>query len=106
MIRESSVVRPYKYGSSRSQNNACGNGCEELTARMNAVGLSVREVVGLGPRASKPSVLLNFIRANRGKITYGEFSRRLNVGKVKRLGVSYMGYAVKTDDPTRGHISE
>ena len=79
---------------------------DELTARMNPVGLEVREVVGLGPRASKPTVLLNFIRANRGKITYGEFSRRLNVGKVKRLGVSYMGYAVKTDDPTRGHISE
>jgi 2-polyprenyl-6-hydroxyphenyl methylase/3-demethylubiquinone-9 3-methyltransferase len=39
-------------------------------------------------------VLLNFIRANRGRISYGELSRRLNFGQVK--GISYMGYATKT----------
>ena len=59
---------------------------DELTARMNPVGLEVREVVGLGPRASKPTVLLNFIRANKGKITYGEFSRRLNPDPPMNLG--------------------
>jgi 2-polyprenyl-6-hydroxyphenyl methylase / 3-demethylubiquinone-9 3-methyltransferase len=70
---------------------------DELTARLRSAGLHVREVVGLGPRASKPSILLNFIRAKRGKITYGELSRRLDVGKVRHLGVSYMGHAVRRE---------
>jgi SAM-dependent methyltransferase len=58
-------------------------------------GLQMGEIVGLGPRARKPLMLLNFIRANRGRITYGELSRRLNVGQVKSRRISYMGFATK-----------
>ena len=54
------------------------------------------DVVGLAPRASAPKVLLNFVRANRSRISYGELSRRLNVGHVKSTRVSYVGFATKS----------
>jgi 2-polyprenyl-6-hydroxyphenyl methylase / 3-demethylubiquinone-9 3-methyltransferase len=41
-------------------------------------------------------VLLNFIRANRGGISDGELSRRLDFGQVKSTRISYMGFATKT----------
>lgn len=69
---------------------------DDLTDVLRRAGLQVGEVVGLGPRSSKPRVLLNFVRANRGRISYGELSRRLDAGQVTSLGVSYMGYATKT----------
>jgi 2-polyprenyl-6-hydroxyphenyl methylase/3-demethylubiquinone-9 3-methyltransferase len=57
--------------------------------------LEVGELVGLGPRASKPQVLLDLVRARRRKISYGELSRRLDAGRLRGLGLSYMGYATK-----------
>jgi 2-polyprenyl-6-hydroxyphenyl methylase / 3-demethylubiquinone-9 3-methyltransferase len=69
---------------------------EELAIILSRHGLQIVEIVGLGPRSTKPVVLLNFIRANRGRISYGELSRRLNFGQVKGTRISYMGYATKT----------
>jgi 2-polyprenyl-6-hydroxyphenyl methylase / 3-demethylubiquinone-9 3-methyltransferase len=60
-------------------------------------GLVVGETVGLGPRASIPTVILSAMRAHNGRITYGELSRRLNVGQVKSTAISYMGFATKGD---------
>jgi 2-polyprenyl-6-hydroxyphenyl methylase/3-demethylubiquinone-9 3-methyltransferase len=37
------------------------------------------------------------VSANRGRITYGELSRRLNVGRVQSTSISYMGFAIKED---------
>jgi 2-polyprenyl-6-hydroxyphenyl methylase/3-demethylubiquinone-9 3-methyltransferase len=68
---------------------------DELADALRRAGFQIGEVVGLGPRSSKPRVLLNFVRANRGKISYGELSRRLDAGQVTSLSVSYMGYATK-----------
>jgi 2-polyprenyl-6-hydroxyphenyl methylase / 3-demethylubiquinone-9 3-methyltransferase len=70
---------------------------EELVMILSRHRLRIGEIVGLGPRSRKPRVLLNFIRANRGRITYGELSRRLDAGQVKSTRVSYMGYATKTE---------
>jgi len=69
---------------------------EELVVTLGRHGLHMSEIVGLGPRSSKPLVLLNFIMANRGRITYGELSRRLDAGQVKSTRTSYMGFATKT----------
>jgi 2-polyprenyl-6-hydroxyphenyl methylase / 3-demethylubiquinone-9 3-methyltransferase len=69
---------------------------EELVDVMRSHGLRVGDLVGLAPRASPPRVLLNFVRANRGSISYGELSRRLDAGEVKSTRVSYMGYANKS----------
>jgi 2-polyprenyl-6-hydroxyphenyl methylase/3-demethylubiquinone-9 3-methyltransferase len=74
---------------------------EELVVILSRHGLRIGEIVGLGPRLSKPLVLLNFVRANRGRISYGELSRRLDAGQVKNTSVSYMGFATKTEE-TRG----
>jgi 2-polyprenyl-6-hydroxyphenyl methylase/3-demethylubiquinone-9 3-methyltransferase len=49
------------------------------------------------PRSRKLRVLLNFIRASRGRITYGELSRRLDARQVKNTSISYMGFATKTE---------
>ena len=70
---------------------------EELVVTLGRHGLRTGEIVGLGPRSRRPFVLLNFIRANRGRISYGELSRRLDVGRVKSTSVSYMGFATKTE---------
>lgn len=68
---------------------------EELVVTLGRHGLRIGEIVGLGPRSRKPLVLMNFIRANRGRISYGELSRRLDVGQVKSTNLSYMGFATK-----------
>jgi 2-polyprenyl-6-hydroxyphenyl methylase / 3-demethylubiquinone-9 3-methyltransferase len=68
----------------------------ELGEVLGRSGLQMEEVVGLGPRASRPRVLLDFVRANRRSISYGELSRRLDVGRVKSTSMSYMGFATKT----------
>ena len=69
---------------------------EELEASMRSEGLNMRDVVGLAPRANPPTVLLNFFKARRGSISYGELSRRLDFGQVKNANVSYMGFATKS----------
>jgi 2-polyprenyl-6-hydroxyphenyl methylase/3-demethylubiquinone-9 3-methyltransferase len=68
---------------------------EDLAATLGRHGLQIGELVGLGPTSSKLVVLLNFVRANRGKISYGELSRRLNVGQVSSTRISYMGFATR-----------
>jgi 2-polyprenyl-6-hydroxyphenyl methylase/3-demethylubiquinone-9 3-methyltransferase len=68
---------------------------EELVVTLGRHGLRIGEIVGLGPRSRKPLVLLNFLRAKTGRISYGELSRRLDVGQVKSTSLSYMGFAMK-----------
>lgn len=68
----------------------------ELDQALDRAGLRLEEVIGLGPRSSKPRVLVNFVKANRGSISYGELSRRLDAGQVKNTNLSYMGWATKT----------
>jgi 2-polyprenyl-6-hydroxyphenyl methylase / 3-demethylubiquinone-9 3-methyltransferase len=67
----------------------------ELDAILNRHGLKTGELAGLGPRARFPAVLASYIAARRGRITYGEFSRRLDVGRIASTGISYMGFATK-----------
>jgi 2-polyprenyl-6-hydroxyphenyl methylase / 3-demethylubiquinone-9 3-methyltransferase len=57
--------------------------------------LNPGEIVGLGPRARLPVVLHAFFQARKGRITYGELSRRLDFGQLKSTSVSYMSYATK-----------
>jgi 2-polyprenyl-6-hydroxyphenyl methylase/3-demethylubiquinone-9 3-methyltransferase len=68
----------------------------ELAVVLQRHGLHLNEIVGLGPRTNKLRALGNFAQLRRGRLTYGELSRRLDVGQVKGPGVSYMGFATKT----------
>jgi 2-polyprenyl-6-hydroxyphenyl methylase / 3-demethylubiquinone-9 3-methyltransferase len=70
---------------------------KELVVILGRHGLRIGEIVGLGSRSRKPLVLLNLIRANRGRISYGELSRRLDAGRIRSTSLSYMGYATKTE---------
>jgi 2-polyprenyl-6-hydroxyphenyl methylase/3-demethylubiquinone-9 3-methyltransferase len=70
---------------------------KELVVILGRHGLRIGEIVGLGSRSRKPLVLLNLIRANRGRISYGELSRRLDAGRIRSTSLSYMGYATKIE---------
>lgn len=67
----------------------------ELAAALRRHGLAPGEVTGLGPRANPVSVLWSYASARRGRIGYGELSRRLDVGRVSSTALSYMGFAAK-----------
>jgi 2-polyprenyl-6-hydroxyphenyl methylase/3-demethylubiquinone-9 3-methyltransferase len=67
----------------------------ELAAVLGRHGLALGAVTGLGSRARPVTVLRGLAAARRGRITYGELSRRLDVGQVRGTDVSYMGYAAK-----------
>ena len=71
----------------------------ELSAALNRHGLKTGEIAGLGPRARLPALLNGYIAVRRGHITYGEFSRRLDVGRIARTGISYMGFATRARHP-------
>lgn len=68
---------------------------DELTTTLDRNGMEVAEIVGLAPRAGAVRILRGLALVRRGRITYGELSRRLEFGEVRSLGVSYMGYAVR-----------
>jgi len=68
----------------------------ELAAVLRRHGLAPGEITGLAPRANPLAVLRAFGSARQGRISYGELSRRLDVGPVTSTAVSYMGMAAKT----------
>jgi len=68
----------------------------ELAAILERHGLAVGETTGLGARATPFAVLRSLASARLGRITYGELSRRLDVGQVSSTAISYMGFATKT----------
>jgi 2-polyprenyl-6-hydroxyphenyl methylase/3-demethylubiquinone-9 3-methyltransferase len=71
-----------------------------LSALLNDHGLSVGEIVGLAPRANPLVVLHGFHQARKGRISYGELSRRLKAGQARSMSVSYMGYATRSQRRT------
>jgi 2-polyprenyl-6-hydroxyphenyl methylase/3-demethylubiquinone-9 3-methyltransferase len=71
----------------------------ELAGILGSHGLAMGETAGLGARAGPLTVLRALALARLGRITYGEFSRRLDVGQVASTALSYMGFAVKPPDP-------
>jgi len=68
----------------------------ELAAILERHGLAPGETTGLGARAKPLAVLRSLASARLGRITYGELSRRLDVGQVSSTAVSYMGFATRT----------
>jgi 2-polyprenyl-6-hydroxyphenyl methylase/3-demethylubiquinone-9 3-methyltransferase len=69
----------------------------ELAAALERHGLALGEVTGLGARARALAVLRAYLATRRGRITYGELSRRLDVGQVASTAISYMGFAIKPE---------
>ena len=72
----------------------------KLAGLLKHHGLAFGEVTGLGARAWSLTVLRAFVAVRLGRISYGEFSRRLDVGQVRSTMISYMGFAAKPErDP-------
>ena len=68
----------------------------ELTAILDRHGLSLGEITGLGPRANPLALLRSLASARRGRITYGELGRRMDMGQIRSTAASYMGFATRT----------
>jgi 2-polyprenyl-6-hydroxyphenyl methylase/3-demethylubiquinone-9 3-methyltransferase len=67
----------------------------ELAAILNRHGLATIETTGLGARATPLAALRTLASARLGRISYGELSRRLDVGQVSSTAVSSMGFATR-----------
>ena len=81
----------------RFMTGECSSSPPSWPAPWSVTGCTSANIVGLGPRAKIPTVLLSFVRARQGRITYGELSRRLDAGRARSTAVSYMGFATKAD---------
>ena len=68
---------------------------EQLETSLDRHGMEVVEVAGLAPRAGVFTIVAALRDARRGRISYGELSRRLDFGRVKSQALSYMGFAVR-----------
>jgi 2-polyprenyl-6-hydroxyphenyl methylase / 3-demethylubiquinone-9 3-methyltransferase len=68
---------------------------DELVEVMERHGLRDGDIVGLGPRSKNPLRVLDMVRAARGRLPWGEVSRRLDFGQTRTTAISYMGYVVK-----------
>lgn len=66
---------------------------EELVETLRRHDVQVVEIVGLGPRSRNPLRLLDLVQARRGRLSYGELSRRLDFGRMRNTSISYMGFA-------------
>jgi 2-polyprenyl-6-hydroxyphenyl methylase/3-demethylubiquinone-9 3-methyltransferase len=76
----------------------------ELAVLLARHGFAVGEMTGLGARARPGTVLRALAAVRLGRISLGEFSRRLDVGPVRSKAVSYLGYAVKRLRQVRGQF--
>ena len=68
----------------------------ELEAIMRQEGLEPRQLVGLVPAASPLRMIKAMRDRKKGKITYGEFGRRVGVREGTDTSISYMGHALKS----------
>jgi 2-polyprenyl-6-hydroxyphenyl methylase / 3-demethylubiquinone-9 3-methyltransferase len=68
---------------------------DELAGRLRRQGMTVRETVGLGPRARPRTAAASLVELRRGRLTYRQLSERLDMGWTRSLRLFYMGYAVK-----------
>lgn len=53
-------------------------------------------IVGLGPRTKLTSLLVGYLNLKRGRLSYGQMSRILQLGATKNTSMSYVGYATKS----------
>jgi 2-polyprenyl-6-hydroxyphenyl methylase / 3-demethylubiquinone-9 3-methyltransferase len=71
----------------------------ELRAALARHGLRGEQIVGLGPRAHPATVLAGIVRLRLGRISHAELGRLMDLGRITRTSVSYMGFARRL--PTR-----
>ncbi len=65
----------------------------ELLAALARQGLRSGGLVGSGPRTSVADLVLGLAQARRGRLSYGELSRRMDVGEVRSTRLCYAGWA-------------
>lgn len=68
---------------------------EELAGILKQENLLPQEMVGMVPNANPLRMIRALRERKKGKISFGEFGRRLQSREGKDTSVSYMGYALK-----------
>jgi 2-polyprenyl-6-hydroxyphenyl methylase/3-demethylubiquinone-9 3-methyltransferase len=68
----------------------------ELRAAMDQVGLRLRDLRGMQPRAAPFTCLRAFRRRARGEIDFRGLGKALRFGETRSTSVSYMGWATKS----------
>jgi hypothetical protein len=57
-------------------------------------GLTVQELVGLGPRAKPRTAVAGLVPLRRGRLAHRQVSERLDMGRTRYKGLFYMGHAL------------
>jgi len=68
---------------------------QELAERARRHGISVQEIVGLGPRANVRTRVGAAVGLRRRRLNYRQVSERLDMGRTRSTRLFYMGYAIK-----------
>ena len=68
---------------------------DELDDRLARRGLTMRETVGLAPRAAPWTVARGLLQLRRGRISYRRASELLDFDRVGCTSLGYMGFAEK-----------
>jgi len=76
----------------------------ELAARLRASGLEPGPIVGIGPGVAPPRAIALMRARARGRLTYGEFGRALQMRELRDTSAIYAGVAAKPAVPV-GHTA-
>jgi 2-polyprenyl-6-hydroxyphenyl methylase/3-demethylubiquinone-9 3-methyltransferase len=68
---------------------------EELKSICLEKNILLNDLKGITPKHISPSIIINFYKASRKKISYKELAERLNFIESNDLEASYMGYGIK-----------
>lgn len=68
---------------------------DELKTVLSQYNISLNDTKGIIPKHMSPSIIVNFYRVSRKKISYKELAKRLNFTEGDDLEGSYMGYGIK-----------
>jgi 2-polyprenyl-6-hydroxyphenyl methylase/3-demethylubiquinone-9 3-methyltransferase len=71
----------------------------ELASLMSASGIEPRGLTGLGPRVNPIRAVAILHARKKGKLSYLDAIRRMNLGESPDTSVLYMGYAVRRSAP-------
>jgi len=75
----------------------------ELAALLGSAGLEPGSIVGIGPGVAPPRAIALMRARARGRLTYGEFGRALQMRELRDTSAFYAGAAVK-QAASNGHI--
>ncbi len=69
----------------------------EMAAHLRAAGLTPRDIVGIAPGVAPPRAIALMRARVKGRLTYGQFGRALQIAESRDASSLYAGTAIKPD---------